>query len=129
MKPILEIAGISKQYKICGSRSPKTDNFRELLLKAASAPFRALAGRKGDGEAKVEPYIFWALKDVTFHVNQGDVIGIIGRNGAGKSTLLKVLSRITTPSEGAVTVRAEWPACSKLARDFIQSLPAGKTFF
>ena len=72
-----------------------------------------------DGQPRREE--FWALRNVSFEVKQGDVLGIIGRNGAGKSTLLKVLSRITAPTEGRVRIGGGWHACWRWERGFIRN--------
>lgn len=95
MKPIIRVAGVSKQYRI-GSREAGYDTLRESIAEAVRAPFERLRRRNG----KRNHETFWALKDVSFEVAPGEVVGVIGRNGAGKSTLLKVLSRITEPTTG-----------------------------
>jgi lipopolysaccharide transport system ATP-binding protein len=91
----IRVEGLSKRYRIGKRHSERT--FREALVDAFKTPFGSF-GRGGDESE------FWALKDVSFEVNRGEVLGIIGRNGAGKSTLLKILSRITDPTSGRAEV-------------------------
>ena len=95
----IKVESISKRYKI-GTAPGK---FRYGMLRDQLAAIPAKLFRRGEGRAGVD--FIWALKDVSFDLEEGRVLGIIGRNGAGKSTLLKVLSRVTEPTKGFVSVR------------------------
>src|SRR5215510_6409274 len=100
----IRVEGLGKRYRI-GAKIQSYKTLRDKINDVALVPFhaiRSLAGRNGH-QASTEQVI-WALKDVSFDVRRGEVIGIIGRNGAGKSTLLKILSRITEPTEGYVDI-------------------------
>jgi lipopolysaccharide transport system ATP-binding protein len=99
---IIRVENLGKRYRI-GEREPYLA-LRDVLARAIAAPFRIFGPRKLS-LAKGEDQHIWALKDVSFEVRQGEVVGIIGRNGAGKSTLLKILARVTKPTLGSALIR------------------------
>ncbi len=91
---VIQAAGLGKRYR----RGVRVDTgLRHALERFARSPLRALRGAR--------PETFWALKNVSLEVREGEVLGLIGRNGAGKTTLLKILSRITRPTEGWAEIR------------------------
>ena len=95
MKPIIEVENLSKKYRL-GEIQPYY-SLRDDIANLFRNPFSK--------NNELEKQEFWALKDVSFKVDQGEVLGVIGPNGAGKSTLLKVLSRITPPTSGKAILR------------------------
>src|SRR6202047_1006180 len=94
MTTVIHAEGLGKRYR----RGVRVDSgLRHVLERFARSPWKALRGSR--------PEMFWALKDVSLEVKDGEVLGLTGRNGAGKTTLLKILSRITRPTEGWAEIR------------------------
>jgi lipopolysaccharide transport system ATP-binding protein len=130
MKPAIRVDNLTKEYRIGLRQTDSYSTLREALTSAVAAPFRKLRARGQPGtNGHPRKDTFFALKDVSFEVNPGEVIGIIGRNGAGKSTLLKILSRITEPSNGRVEVRGRMGSLLEVGTGFHPELSGRENIY
>src|SRR5262245_35255128 len=115
----IRVENLSKKYKI-GVARQRHDTLRDVITEALTSVFRSNGDGRADSSHPSDS--IWALKDVSFEVKHGEVVGFIGRNGAGKSTLLKILSRITEPTSGRGEIYGRVGSLLEVGTGFHQEL-------
>jgi len=125
-RPAIQVENVGKKYLLQHQQQGRRYKaLRDVIADGAKSLFH----RKSKIENRKSFEEFWALQDVSFAIQPGDVVGIVGRNGAGKSTLLKLLSRITEPTTGSIRLRGRVASLLEVGTGFHPELTGREIFF
>ena len=127
----IKVTNLGKAYRI-GLKEQKSETFIGAIVQSISKPlknFKEISNLKKLGGERKDENIFWANRNISFDVHEGEVLGIIGKNGAGKSTLLKLLSRITQPTEGRIEITGKVASLLEVGTGFNPDLTGRENIY
>lgn len=130
MPPVIQVENLSKKYRLgVINRQMLVDQIESWVARKLGRPDPHASVFEKATDRMPTPYDFWALKDVSFEIEKGDVVGVMGRNGSGKSTLLKILSRITAPTEGKAHLHGRLASLLEVGTGFNYELTGKENVF